>query len=213
MKIQNINLSRTRQQKSRTKRRKSTKTRHISTSFTLLNLLNLSLNSLKLKDRKVWKLYRDDTTTTATVYINRQTEYEKLIPIWKEESFLQISTLTLLQIIWYMTRTTLSVKFYSRKHLHISSKFNFKNDHFRWRSNSTFGIIHQTSNRQQVIDEYNEEFLVDATIISLKARGTIQSHLEETRARMVFYTYIREYKQQQFYKFMQDQQQTPPSTQ
>ena len=28
-------------------------------------------NSLNLKDRKVWKLYRDDTTTTTTVYINR----------------------------------------------------------------------------------------------------------------------------------------------
>ena len=50
-------------------------TRHISKSFTLLNLLNLRLNSLNLKDRKVWKLYRDDTTTTTTVYINRQTEY------------------------------------------------------------------------------------------------------------------------------------------
>ena len=49
-------------------------TQHISTSFTLLNLLNLSLNSLNLKDRKVWKLYRDDTTTTTTVYINRQKE-------------------------------------------------------------------------------------------------------------------------------------------
>ncbi len=54
---------------------KSTKTRHISTSFTLLNLFNLTLNSLNLKDRKVWKLYRDDTTTTTTVYINRQEEY------------------------------------------------------------------------------------------------------------------------------------------
>ncbi len=31
----------------------------------------------------------------------------------------------------------------------FSSKFNFKNDNFRWRSNSTFGIIPQTSNRQQ----------------------------------------------------------------
>ena len=73
-------------------------------------------------------------------------------------------------------------------------------------------IKHLTDNNK-VIDEYNEEFLVDATIISLKARGTIQSHLEETNARLVFYTYIREYKQQQFYKFMQNQQQTPPSTQ
>jgi hypothetical protein len=80
---------------------KSTKTRHISTSFTLLNLLNLRLNSLNLKDRKVWKLYRDDTTTTTTVNTNRQKEYlhQKLIPIWTEESFLQNSTLTLLQII------------------------------------------------------------------------------------------------------------------
>ena len=100
MKIQNINLSRTSKDVPY-ERRKSTKTRHISTSFTLLNLLNLSLNSLNLKDRKVWKLYRDDTTTTTTVYINRQKEYkhEKLIPIWTEESFLQISTLTFLQII------------------------------------------------------------------------------------------------------------------
>ena len=73
-------------------------------------------------------------------------------------------------------------------------------------------IKHLTDNNE-VIDEYNEEFLVDATIISLKARRTIQTHLEETRARMVFYTYIREYKQQQFYKFMQDQQQSSPSTQ
>ena len=70
-------------------------------------------------------------------------------------------------------------------------------------------IKHLTDNNK-VIDEYNEEFLVDATIISLKARGTIQNHSNETRARMVFYTYIREYKQQQFYKFMQDQQ--PPSS-
>ncbi len=73
-------------------------------------------------------------------------------------------------------------------------------------------IKHLTDNNE-VINEYNEEFLVDATIISLKAGGTIQSHLEETRARMVFYTYIREYKQQQFYKFMQNQQQSSPSTQ
>ncbi len=73
-------------------------------------------------------------------------------------------------------------------------------------------IKHLTDNNE-VIDEYNEEFLVDATIISLKAKGTIQSYLEETNARMVFYTYIREYKQQQFYKFMQDQQQSFQSTQ
>ncbi len=73
-------------------------------------------------------------------------------------------------------------------------------------------IKHLTDNNE-VIDEYNEEFLVDATIISLKAQRTIQTHLEETRARMVFYTYIREYKQQQFYKFRQDQKQTSPSTQ
>ncbi len=72
-------------------------------------------------------------------------------------------------------------------------------------------IKHLTDNNE-VIDEYNEEFLVDATINSLKARGTIQSHLEETRARMIFYTYIREYKQQQFYNFMQDQH-LPSSTQ
>ena len=100
MKIQNVNLSRISKEVPY-ERRKSTKTQHISTSFTLLNLLNLSLNSLNLKDRKVWKLYRDDTTTTTTVYINRQKEYkhEKLIPIWTEESFLQISTLTFLQII------------------------------------------------------------------------------------------------------------------
>ena len=39
-------------------------------------------------------------------------------------------------------------------------------------------IKHLTDNNE-VIDEYNEEFLVDATIISLKTRGTIQSHLEE----------------------------------
>jgi len=71
-------------------------------------------------------------------------------------------------------------------------------------------FIKQITDVNEDIDEYNEEFLVDATIISLKARGTIQTHLEETRARMVFYTYIREYKQQQFYKFMQDQQ--PPSS-
>jgi hypothetical protein len=63
-------------------------------------------------------------------------------------------------------------------------------------------IKHLTDNNE-VIDEYNEEFLVDATIISLKSRGTIQSHLEETNARLIFYTYIREYKQQQFYIFMQ----------
>ncbi len=31
----------------------------------------------------------------------------------------------------YMTWTTVLVKFRSRKHLHISSKFNFKNDNFR----------------------------------------------------------------------------------
>ena len=74
-------------------------------------------------------------------------------------------------------------------------------------------FIKQITDVNEDIDEYNEEFLVDATIISLKARGTIQTHLEETRARMVFYTYIREYKQQQFYKFMQDQQQPSPSTQ
>ncbi len=73
-------------------------------------------------------------------------------------------------------------------------------------------IKHLTDNNE-VIDEHNEEFLVDATIISLKARRTIQTHLQETRARMIFYTYIREYKQQQFYKFMQDQQQSSPSTQ
>jgi hypothetical protein len=71
-------------------------------------------------------------------------------------------------------------------------------------------FIKQITDVNEDIDEYNEELLVDATIISLKARGTIQSHLEETRARMVFYTYIREYKQQQFYKFIQDQQ--PPSS-
>ncbi len=40
-------------------------------------------------------------------------------------------------------------------------------------------IKHLTDNNK-IIDEYYEEFLVDATIISLKARGTIQSHLEET---------------------------------
>jgi hypothetical protein len=71
-------------------------------------------------------------------------------------------------------------------------------------------FIKQITDVNEDIDEYNEEFLVDATIISLKARGTIQNHSNETRARMVFYTYIREYKQQQFYKFMQDQQ--PPSS-
>ncbi len=49
-------------------------------------------------------------------------------------------------------------------------------------------------------------FIVNTTIVSLKAKRTIQSHLEETIARMIFYTYIREYKQQQFYKYMQDQQ-------
>ena len=81
MKIQNINLSRTSKEVPY-ERRKSTKTRHISTSFTLLNLLNLSLNSLNLKDRKVWKLYRDDTTTTTTVYINRQ----KGILTWKVDT-------------------------------------------------------------------------------------------------------------------------------
>jgi hypothetical protein len=111
-----------------------------------------------------------------------------------------------------MPWTAVSVKFHSRKHLHISSKFNFK-------KMTTFAeevtqhlelfIKHLTDNNE-VIDEYNEEFLVDATIISLKARGTIQSHLEETNARLIFYTYIREYKQQQFYRFMQHQQ--PPSS-
>jgi hypothetical protein len=35
-----------------------------------------------LKDRKVWKLYRDDTTTTTTVYINRQ----KGILTWKVDT-------------------------------------------------------------------------------------------------------------------------------
>ncbi len=63
------------QGESRKKKAKIYETHHISTSFTLSNLLKLSLNSLNLKDRKVWKLYSDDTTTTTTVYINRQTEY------------------------------------------------------------------------------------------------------------------------------------------
>ena len=73
MKIQNINLS-LQAKKSRTK---GENLRRLDTSLQvllLLNLLNLSLNSLNLKDRKVWKLYRDDTTTTTTVYINRQKE-------------------------------------------------------------------------------------------------------------------------------------------
>ncbi len=102
MKIQNINISRTSKEVPYD-RRKSTKTRDISISFTLLNLLNLILNSLNLKDRKVWKLYRDDTntTTTFTSIVKKKKEYqhEKLIPIWTEESFLQTSTITLLQII------------------------------------------------------------------------------------------------------------------
>jgi len=55
-------------------------------------------------------------------------------------------------------------------------------------------IKHLTVNNED-IDEQNEEFLVNATIISLKAKGTIQSHSEKTRARMIFYTYIREYRQ------------------
>ncbi len=97
---------------------------------------------------------------------------------------------------------------------HISSKFNFKMTTFAEEVTQHLELFikHLTDNNE-VIDEYNEEFLVDATIISLKAKGTIQSHLEETRARMIFYTYIREYKQQQFYIFMQDQQQSSPSTQ
>ncbi len=67
-------------------------------------------------------------------------------------------------------------------------------------------FIKQITDVNEDIDEYNEEFLIDATIVSLKAQRTIQTHLQETRARMIFYTYIRDYKQQQFQKYMQDQQ-------
>jgi hypothetical protein len=67
-------------------------------------------------------------------------------------------------------------------------------------------FIKQITDVNEDIDEYNEEFLINATIVSLKARRTIQTHIQETRARMIFYTYIRDYKQQKFQKYMQDQQ-------
>jgi hypothetical protein len=110
-----------------------------------------------------------------------------------------------------MTWTTVSVKFHSRKHLTFHQNSTLKMTTFAEEVTQHLELFikHLTDNNE-VIDEYNEEFLVDATIISLKTRGTIQSHLEETNTRLVFYTYIREYKQQQFHKFMQDQQ--PPSS-
>jgi hypothetical protein len=40
--------------------------------FYSFKFIEFKPNSLNLRDRKVWKLYRDDTTTTTTVYINRQ---------------------------------------------------------------------------------------------------------------------------------------------
>ncbi len=75
-------------------------TRHISTSFTLLNLLNLNLNSLNLKDRKVWKLYRKIQLQQLqfTSIVKRNISMKKLI-LLEGNSFLQISTLNLLQII------------------------------------------------------------------------------------------------------------------
>jgi hypothetical protein len=124
----------------------------------------------------------------------------------------QISTLNLLQQNPLQKIDNSRIQIYLQE---TSTKF-IKNSIFKM---TTFAeevtqhlelfIKHLTDNNE-VINEYNEEFLVDATIISLKARGTIQSHLEETNARLIFYTYIREYKQQQFYRFMQDQQ--PPSS-
>ncbi len=111
-----------------------------------------------------------------------------------------------------MTWTAVAVKFYSRNiyTFHQNSTLKMTTFAKEVTQHLELFIKHLTDNNE-VMDEYNEEFLVDATITSLKARGTIQSHLEETNARLVFYTYIREYKQKQFYRFMQDQQQ-PSST-
>ena len=44
-------------------------------------------------------------------------------------------------------------------------------------------FIKHLTNNNKVIDEYNEEFLVDATIISLKTRGTIQISLRRNKSK------------------------------